>query len=757
MEKQFKEFEENLIVTKQLFYNENSMYGAYGFKFKDKVNPQIKLHPVYNNFSIAGNIPSLVEGKTYTVKFKEDYDERRQVDTYTFIGIKSEGIKGRDEQAKFLREILTAKQAQSILKEFSNEDIIGDILKDRIDLTLVKGIKNASATHIKLKLADANKYSEAIVKLSPIGVGVSNVVKLSEHFGSPEKLIHVAENNIYRLTEVTGFGFKRVDEYALNTGITKNDSRRIQAGALYVIDQIVSFGDTKIDINKFEEELTNILDIEEVSDETFNKILNNPEIYYKDGYISLKAYREEEKSIVEHLKRLRNGYTQKQIKTKETIKDVEFTQGFKFNDEQLEGINTAVENGVFILDGKAGSGKTSLLKAVVECTEGISKACSLSGKAAKVLSDNGLDSSTIHRLLVFDSVTGGFIYNIDNKLPIGTYILDEASMVDNRLFLSLISAIPTGSQFFIVGDSGQLPAIGRGAVFHHLLSCNEFAHVTLKQVHRQAQDSGTLSNANMVREGLQILKYNQEGVTVEGNNKDFYGIYFRDSNDILSEVIEISKRFKDNPNTYDNDFQVIAGLKEKGELSVLNLNKYLQDIFNPKIAGNEEIKGAKYVFRKGDRVIQQGNNYRAIGMTLHDFSLIANGFATFDEIETTEHQVFNGSFGKILSCIENVGMLVKIEDIETPIFYAKNENGNEIGVLDLGYAISVHRSQGSGFKNLLVVVSFKDFMLLSRQFLYTALTRTINNCFLVGESNAIHYATKTDKKDRNCFISEFLN
>lgn len=750
-----KEFKEKLVVSKELFYNESTMYGAYGFKFEGKPNHDVKVHPIYHNFSIVGNTPPLEEGNSYDIHFKEEFDERRQMDTYVFIEVKSNGIKGRTEQAKFLKEVLPAKQAKNILTQFNGEDIIGDILNDRIDLTEVKGIKEATAMIIKDKLENTNEYSEAIIKLSPLGVGIKNVVQLSEHFGSPERLLKVVEENIYRLTEVKGFGFKRIDEYALNKGIQKNDKRRIISGALYVIEQLVSFGDTKISIDKFEEELVSILDIEEVDEDTFNKILSNNEIFYEEGFISLIRYRNEEKAIVEHLRRLRDNFVYQKLETESIIKSVEKTQGFNFNKEQLEGIEIATQNGVFILDGKAGSGKTSLLKAAVECIGGYNKSCSLSGKAANVLSQNGLDASTIHRLLVWEP-TGEFHFNADNQLLVGTYILDEASMVNNGLFLDLISAIPNGSQLLIVGDSGQLPAIGRGAIFDYLLSSTEFARATLTEVHRQAQDSGTLSNANMIRDGIQIVEQSQQGLTVEGVNEDFYGMYYYDKTDILPQVEAIAERYRDNPDTNNHDFQVITGLKEKGELSVKNLNNVLQEIFNPSKHAQEEVQNTKYVFRQGDKVIQQGNNYKAIGITQEDFTRVANGLIDVEEANTVEEQVFNGSFGKVLSCVKGVGLLVKVEDVTTPILYLEGEDKG-INILELGYAISVHRSQGSGFKTLLVTVSFNDFMLLSRQFLYTALTRTIDRCFLLGETNAIRYAIKTDKgKSRKCFIGDFL-
>lgn len=223
MEKnEFREFKERLVVTKELFYNEGSIFGAYGFRFEGEKNPLVKVHPQWNNFSIGGEVQQLTEGKAYTVVFKESFDERKQIDTYTFVRVESDGIQGREAHTEFINEILTEKQANGILNEFpNNENIVYDILEDKVDLTQVKGIKNTNAMIIKEKLSKVTVYSEAIIKLSPIGVGIKPIVKLVEHFGSPEKLIQVVDKDIYRLTEVNGFGFKRVDKYALELGFKK--------------------------------------------------------------------------------------------------------------------------------------------------------------------------------------------------------------------------------------------------------------------------------------------------------------------------------------------------------------------------------------------------------------------------------------------------------------------------------------------------------------------------------------------------------
>lgn len=760
MENEFQEFKERLVVSKQLFYNEESMFGAFGFKFEGEINPDIKLHPTYMNFSIGGNVQPLIEGKAYTVRFKESFDERRQIDTYTFIEVESEGVKGLEANHEFLKAVLPDKQAQKIISEYPfEEELVKNILDGQIDLTLIKGIKNVSATIIINKLTKVEKYSKAVVVLAPLGASINSVVKLAEHYGSPEKLLNVIQNNIYALTIVGGFGFKKIDEYALESGFSKSDKRRVEAGALYAIDKLVEYGDTKLDINKFEEQLCDILDISELDDEMFNKILSNEAIYYKDGVISLNEFRNEEEKIVKHLRRIRDNF-HNEISLVDLEYIIELNEqelGFKFNNQQREAIKQAVTSGVFVLDGLAGSGKTSSLKSAIDIINKSHIACALSGKAANVLSNSGLRAGTIHRTLMFDPVTWGFTHNEKNPLGQDIIILDEASMVDNKLFLELISAVKDGAQLIIVGDSGQLPSIGRGAVFDYLLKSTEFAHVTLTEVHRQAQDSGTLQVANKVREGNQFNSFNDYGLITYGENKDLYSFGYQDKEKILDDLIFTVKKYINNPEKDKEDLQVITGLKEKGNLSVVNLNKELQPLFNPRMQGQDSLQGKKYEFRINDRVIQQGNKYKARTISYQDFNDLTNGFIKIGAVEFGYTQVFNGTFGNIIGCVPGYGLLIKFENVEGLVFFEHSQDVNEIGVLDLGYAISCHRSQGSGFKTLFITLSFNDYMLLSRQFLYTALTRTINECFLFAETSAIHYAIKTDKgKTRKCFIGDFL-
>lgn len=754
-----KRFKGKLIVSKEMFYNEENSWGAYAFRIpKGTFIGEVNLHPTFYTLAIAGDVQRLEEGKEYLVEFREGYDEKRKQLAYYFIEVPSEGIKGRQANETFLKAMVTVKQAQDILKKFKNDEIVSDIVNRRVDLTLVKGIGEDTSNKIIKKLEDFQLYSEAIIKLSPLGASINAIIRLADAFESPQKLLAAVEKDIYSLTTVGGFGFKKIDEYAKEMGIKENDPRRIIAGSFYVIDILVQNGDTKIDIQLFDEKLNDILEIEGISDELFSQITSHDLIYCEDGYISLKKYIEEEKYIAWHLRRIRDNFVPR-VNKEFVIKEIEKREqlnGFTFNNEQREAIIKGVTSGVMIIDGKGGTGKTFSVKTIIDSIKLPHLAIALSGKAANVLKKNGLESMTIHRGLMnveekTDENTGRKYKEFKEDI----IILDEASMVDHGLFLKILKHIRNGSQIIIVGDSGQLPPIGRGAFFDYLLKSSEFSHTTLTQVHRQAQDSGALYIANLVRDGKQFNKYSDDisnNYQIYGNNKDMFVFPYQNKEYILGDFIDMVKRYVNNPETNNDDLQVITGLKERGDYSVKNLNILLQPIFNPETMSDDEITNGHYTYRLGDRVIQQGNNYQAAKIFNKEvFDEYANEGTPIPEQSIA--QVFNGTFGKIIGCVKGVGILIDFEDVEGLIFY----NTDDIGQLDLGYAISCHRSQGSGFNTVFIITTFNEYTLLSRQFLYTAITRTINTCFLFGETKAIHHAIRTDKgRTRLCFLGDIL-
>lgn len=358
--------------------------------------------------------------------------------------------------------------------------------------------------------------------------------------------------------------------------------------------------------------------------------------------------------------------------------------------------------------------------------------CALSGKASRIMNNLGLNASTIHKLLGFDPVQG-FKYNKKNKLPHHVVVIDEASMCNNYLLYSVISAIEEGMKLIIVGNSGQLSSIGAGAIFEDLLKASKFPQKELKQVHRQAAKSGILSCANQIREGKQIIDNHTYDKQVFGEIKDFVLFPLANRSGIKDLTIEIAKTFKGRV----EDFQVITALKSRGDISVKSLNIELQGIFNN--LNKPYIKRGGYEYRVGDRIIQNGNNYEAG--------------------ENYDISIFNGTIGKIVGLEkakdnkESDKLFIQFEGVDEIICYEKDQ----IDQIELAYAISCHKSQGSTIPYTLFVFDYSGYMLLSKQFIYTGMTRASKGCVMVCEARALRHAVKTDNSGkRNTFLYDLL-
>ena len=778
-EEEVKQFKCDLIAEREMFYNEGTMWGVYSFKFADPYDPlkeKIRLHPIYNNFTINGQVFQLEIGEKYTVTFEESYTERYG-DGYTFVEVATEGLTKRSAQVEFLHAVLPPGVAQDIVeKNPDNDDLLNSILDGRIDLLDIKRVTAKNVDGYLNAVAEFNTYQEAIVLLAPLGVSINKIQKLSSQLGGSQALIQVINRDIYSLTRFEGFGFKTIDSFALKLGYSKDSKSRILAGAEYVLEQMSAYGDVKIPIESFDKEMCKILEVDEVDDKTFDSIISSDKFHYEKGHIALSKYREEELEIASRLLTLLTsakpleGFDEA---FELAIQEQENKNGFEFTDEQREAISLPKDSGVMVINGVAGSGKSSVTKAIVEALGKIGHsyiAGALSGKAAMVLIQNGLsNSSTIHRMLQW-SPNGGFIKNASEPLDEDLVIIDEASMNNNTLFLDILRAIEPGKRLLLIGDNGQLPPIGHGALFEVLLKLN-VPRVELTKVHRQAAKSGVITVANEVRHHVQINKYGTEETQVLGELEDMRVFNYIDKTNIYGDLMATLNRFNQNPSTNPKDIQILTAMK-KGNLGVPRLNAGAQDILNPHPKGTPlpSITHKDVEFRLGDRVIQNGNFYEATRFeNMSDYKLYKKGIFSLEEEDiegnlqyrslAQESAVFNGTIGYIVDVDKDNGMLVEFNSYvgKDLIYYSHSSEKSEIGMLDLAYAITVHRSQGSGFNTVLFAFDYSAYMLLSKEFVYTGITRAINHCLMFVENTALHHAIKnTQSSNRKTYVREFL-
>jgi exodeoxyribonuclease V alpha subunit len=722
-------------VVKKLYYNGNGMFGVYSFEPTESTST-VELND-WGNFVISGNTSELFVGKTYEMII-EPTRHPKYGDGYGFVEIKQKKPTTVEEQQAYLRAMLKEKQAEGIITKYPNHLILDMMKDDTLDYSDIKGIQKTTYEKIKKYLFAHLDIQEALVELRELNISFKAMKKLIDHFGDARVVVQKVKDNVYSLCSVNSFGFLKVDQYALNRGDDKTNRNRIIAAITYILEDEANSGHSWVSISSLTDKAKELLQIE--IQHIHNAIDYIEEEESKDFYMDrdrialFKNYyyeREIHKRLVEMMEK-KSKTKVEDIDTR--IQKLEKQSGFTYTDEQKEAIHKAVANNIFILNGKGGTGKSFTVKGILNVLSQYSYACcALSGKAARILEDHGLLSMTAHRLLGVGA-NGSFNHKKGNPLPYDIIVLDEASMVNSYLFYSLLSAIKDDGKIIIVGDNGQLAPIGTGSVFEDILNAQRLPQQELTIVQRQAQKSGILSSANEIRDGHQINgRYDYERKTY-GELKDFMLMPIQNKENIPEIVLDICERYKDRDVT---EFQVLLGLKSRGELSVKKMNTSLQKIFND--TSKPFVKRGSYEYRHGDKVIQCGNNYEAG--------------------DNNDISIFNGTLGKITKIEFDKGkkekhkVWIQFEGVREEVCYEKDD----LDQIELAYAITCHRSQGSTIKHVLFAFDYSSYMMLSRQFVYTGITRASKGCVVVCENSALHHAIKTNHSDsRRTFLYDWL-
>lgn len=734
-------FEVSLIPERKLFYSNDSSFGIYAVNIEEAENWDAIKPNSYGNVTIKGSMPELMIGKRYIATVTPKKDAKYGLG-YEVSSIYVPPVSTKEEQRTFLASILTEFQIKSIFDAYPDENVVDLIKKDKFDVNLTKGIGEATFEKIKASIAENEKYQRAIIVLTgEFGIPYNAVKRLSDYYGSPDLLVEKIKENPYILTEVDGFGFKRVDEMALKLGVEKTSPHRIKSCIEFILTEEADNGHCWVKYTRTVNECIKLLNVK-ISD--VEEVLNRP-VSTRDGdfvtdgkIVYLRQYHKYESGITEHLLRILNSKTEYSITQVDiAIKMVEEKQGFPFTHEQLEAIHLAVSDNVIIINGKAGTGKTSVIKGVVEViktVEGLEYAtCALSGKASQRIQEStGLDSFTIHRLLKYNPKFG-WTFDEFNQLPHDIIILDEASMVNAQLFYYLLRAIKSGAKVIITGDTAQLEPIGVGNVLVDLIASGKIPKVELTIVHRQAQRSGILSCANTVREGKKFLSNTDFGQKRLGELQDLYMYAYEDANKVLNTVLKIAKQYKGDL----LDFQIIVPMKSRGNLSTQNINTECQKIFNRDpidVDAKNKLERKNVTFLEDDKVIINGNNY--------------------------DKNIFNGTIG-IIKYIDSTFVV----DGEVVGEYVVDFEGvgdvrftkSEMAKIDLAYAITCHKSQGSQWKYVVFALDYSSYVLLNRQLTYTAMTRASEALFMPVELKALQHSIETNNSvKRNTFLPDML-
>jgi exodeoxyribonuclease V alpha subunit len=583
---------------------------------------------------------------------------------------------------------------------------------DNIDLEKTKGIKDYTWNIIKERIIENYVISDILIMLQPLGVTYNMIKKLIMKFGNGALLKKQLLDNPYILTQIHGLGFKTVDTLALKLvpELRQSFKRTYAYIKYYLIEEIGDkLGHTWVHRNILEnavrDNIPECLDIYEkiVETEKETKAL----LFFQDDRISLKYFRQIEENIFAISKEL-NGYKNEwNINIVDGIKEAEKEQGFELTEEQREVVNKATKDNIVVISGKAGTGKTTISKALLKIYQrgGYSiGACALSAKAAQRIKEaTGFPASTIHRLLGAQGLNE-YSYNHDNPLPFDVILVDECSMINAKLFFDLLLAIKPSAKVIMCGDNRQLPPIGFGNIYSDLLEKKEDFNITeLTKVMRQAEKSGILMDANMIREGNSPIAQPELKI-IHGELQDMYYV-FRDSREQLQDIA--IKTYLKSIEEFGLDEVVIITPRKK---DCINSSKEINILIQDKLINNQQpfLQRGNVKYKLGAKVMQITNNY--------------------------EKNIFNGEIGYIKDIYkvgDEVRFSVEYPDNKT-IIYTRNE----LDQLDLAYAMTVHKSQGSGYKVVIIIIDNTHYTLLDTTLLYTAITRAKQRCLLLAEPSA---------------------
>lgn len=629
--------------------------------------------------------------------------------------------------------------AARITRRFKN-DTFRIIEEEPERLSEVKGISDTMAREIAKQFEDKKDMREAMLFLQQFGITTTLAVKIYKEYGA--KMYQIVKENPYRLAEdITGIGFKIADEIASKVGIGTDSDFRIKAGILYVLMQGSSSGHVYLPEQQLAAKTTEMLgtgtaDIgRHIMDLAMDKKIIIREIEgQKQIYGASIFYLE--LNTAKMLCDLNIKYDLTQTEIEHRLLAVEKQFQIELDELQRTAVIEAARNGLLVLTGGPGTGKTTTINAIIRFFEAEGMDILLAaptGRAAKRMSETtNYEARTIHRLLEISKMSGDiesrlvFERNEGNPLETDVIIIDEMSMVDISIMHALLRAVTVGTRLILVGDINQLPSVGPGNVLKDIIQSHQFNVVKLTKIFRQATESDIIVNAHKINAGEQI--------SMDNKSKDFFMLKRDEVNVIIQVIITL---VRDKMPKYVNasvfDIQVLTPMR-KGELGVERLNQVLQQYLNPPEEGKKEKEFHNYIFREGDKVMQIKNNYQLAWECKSRYGI------------TTENGtgIFNGDTG----IIKEINLFAEQVTVEFDEGRQVEYTFAQMEELELAYAITIHKSQGSEYPAVVMPILTGPRMLLNRNLLYTAVTRAKNCVTIVGSQDTIKFMIDNESEQR---------
>lgn len=703
-------------------------------------------------FTAKGSMPALNARDTYTMVAHLVEDAKYGLQYEVDLMCLDYDLTDKDDQLKFFSFFLTPTQTAALYENCDNPLVLLQN-HDTKALMKIKGIGPVTAQRMINKYEDSKDLSLAFVRFYDLGLTKGAIEKLVHFYGSPEAAVEVIEKNPYLLIiQVPGYGWAKADAIAMSQGLAHDSDERMGAYLVhYLREQAEMNGNSWVSV----EDLCVVID--QVCDpqnderiyELIRRNIKNHVLYYdtETERVGLMEYRELEQQIANEILRIQRGAAHIEInpeRAETIIRSVELEQGFEYTEEQRTAIWNTLNNQFSILTGSAGVGKSSVVNGIAHVLEAHNfrvAQVSLSGRAASKLTEiTHIEGKTIHRLLKYDPESGKFFHNKENPVPYDIIIGDEVSMWGGEITLSLLQAIPTGAKVLFIGDTKQLEAIGLASVLTDTIKSHTMPTVQLTKIQRQQADSGIITQSLKVACGEQIVGPKTSGVEYRGVRKDFKLVTYIDSALTQSKIIDEFKELYINQHVPANDIQVLVPMRSRGEASCRALNLAIQEIVNgtpsvdeitvPYTDGNYKYS---YTYRPNDRIIIMKNNYKTIN------------------IEGNKEPIYNGNVGYI----KQIGpdfMIVNLTEQGDIVLGAEDYNN-----LSLGYAITVHKKQGDSSPYVIGAIDSSSYALMSKELLYTMITRARKYCVLIGQKKILQQAVKISRvKTKQTWLCELL-
>lgn len=737
------------VLERIIFFNEENAYCVAEVKVAEGSPP----------VTVLGNLPGVQCGETLQLsgQWARHATHGDQFKIGTFKSQLPASVHGiRKYLGSGLVHGIGKSYAKKIVDHFG-ADTLRIISEESGRLHEIPGIGKTRAKSIKAAWDEQSAVRDVMMFLQTYGITPSQCVRLVKKYGSGAK--RIIQDQPYRLAEdIERIGFKTADKIALNLGFPTNCKERVDAGILHTMKQLEDEGHTLGTEQMILEQATQLLGVDPSLIQQRLKSLNDDQRLF-----SISAYDEKneylgpacqmprtaaaEKQIAEAIARIAQTESLlPEIKVEPAIAWAQSRAGFDFAEQQIEALRNVLRSKVSILTGGPGTGKTTILRAVVEIVQAKrARIClaSPTGRAAQRLAEAaGAPACTIHRLLKYDGASRDFTYTADNPLPCDLLILDETSMLDTRLAASLFQAVPSGAHLLLVGDADQLPSVGAGNILGDLMAAPPASVTRLDTIFRQGSESGIVTTAHAILKGETHPGSTFVSLRDLDPSQDFSFIEAESPEQCLKAIRYLAREYIPKAHQIDpiRDLQIMSPM-HRGTGGITALNIELQDALNPKAKAESRLRSdpdykpaaqthfrektrkplpaelpyGSNTFRIGDKVIQTRNNY--------------------------DKSVFNGDTGIIRGIAADSSGLT-IEFSGEPIEYSKGE----LSELQLAYCISIHKSQGSEYPVVIIPLLKQHFLLLQRNLVYTGITRARQKVYLVGSLDAYAMAIKNNEQ-----------